>query len=228
MGSGSSRPAGCWLLDLCCTQTGHAFTKVLTSPRILGHQNSEQKVCCTPAWLVRCVEWPHCKTCDLVELGTKRQPSGASGGQVSDSRAWRTMSSMANCACAMMQAAGRMGSGVRSLSERSNWRARVSTFVFFGPGLYESKTAKEQCPPCLPPVQSSCLLDIGQVLVVCPDLEGVFRPLQPVAGWRHSSSANFTANSSLSSTSSSSLIRSSGMRKRHMGEVFHFPLTSMK
>ena len=144
-GRAGMRPAGRWLLDLCCAQTGHTFMKVLTSPRILGHQNLlriNSKVRCTPAWPVRRVEWPHCKTCDLVELGTKRQPSGASGGQVSDSRAWRTVSSMVNCTGATMQEAGRMGSRVRSLSERSNWRERASAFVFFDPGLYESTKLK--------------------------------------------------------------------------------------
>ena len=182
MGSGSSRPAGPWLLDLCCAQTGHAFTKVLTSPRILGHQNLlriNSKVHCTPAWTVRRVEWPHCKTCDLVELGTKRpvqftiEDTGLADRVLNGKLYWR-------------HDAGGWKDGLwSSIPFREVKLAGEGVCLcVLRPGpvrKHKVKTAKEQCPPCLPRVQSSCLLDIGQVLVVCPDLERVFRPLQPVA-----------------------------------------------
>lgn len=74
-----------------------------------------------------------------------------------------------------------LGSEMSSSSEE-NWQERASGIL--GTGLVSGRKIellKKQGPACLTGVEVIGSLDVSQVIMVSPDNEGLFSPLEPVS-----------------------------------------------
>ena len=150
---------------------GQAATKVPTSFFMPGQQKRHcrnSKVLDNPGWAVSYVLWLHWRTCPLTLFGTNSCPAGVAREPGSVCKARWTTAVISQRTGATTRELGRIGSGNPSGSAEWNCRERASGLLFLVPRKSEVKAVKIEGPPGLTWIQTLGLLDVFQVLVVCP------------------------------------------------------------